>query len=52
MEPIPAVPRRDESAGDVRSLVLVGVLEPQPVPEPSIQPFLEPDLPPVADDVH
>lgn len=43
-------PRRDNTAADARSLEALGLLAPQPVPEPSINPFLEPDLPPVVDD--
>lgn len=39
-------PRRDDSAADMGSLVALGREEPPPVPAPSIQPFLEPDLPP------
>jgi hypothetical protein len=35
-------PRRDDTAADVGSLVRLGREEPQPVPAPSIQPFLEP----------
>jgi len=47
-EPIPRVPRRDVTAADVRSLVQLGRTD--PLPRPSIRPFLEPDLPPVADE--
>lgn len=43
-------PRRDDSAADMGSLVALGREEPPPVPAPSIQPFLEPDLPPVVVD--
>ena len=39
-------PRRDDTAADVGSLVTLGRIDPQPIPAPSIQPFLEPDLPP------
>lgn len=45
-EPIPRNPRRDDTAADTRSLEQLGRIDPQPVPAPSIQPFLEPDLPP------
>lgn len=42
-------PRRDTTAADAGSLERMGRLDEQPVPRPSISPFLEPDLPPVAD---
>jgi len=45
-EPIPRSPRRDDTAADTRSLEQLGRIDPQPVPAPSISPFLEPDLPP------
>lgn len=45
-EAIPAIPRQDDSAADMRSLVQLGRADEQPVPAPSISPFLEPDLPP------
>lgn len=45
-EPIPRQPRRDDAAADMRSLVQLGRADEQPVPAPSISPFLEPDLPP------
>src|SRR5690606_20099346 len=45
-EPIPREPRRDDTAADVGTLVRLGREDPQPVPAPSIQPFLEPDWPP------
>lgn len=45
-EAIPVSPRRDDAAADARSLEQMGRIEPQPVPAPSISPFLEPDLPP------
>lgn len=45
-EPIPLQPRRDDSAADTASLVRLGRVDEQPVPAPSISPFLEPDLPP------
>lgn len=48
----PAVrePRRDDTAADAGSLQLLGRLDPQPIPAPSNQPFLEPDLPPAPAD--
>lgn len=44
----PAVrtPRRDDTAADTRSLEQMGRIDPQPIPAPSNNPFLEPDLPP------
>ena len=39
-------PRRDDTAADTASLERMGRISEQPVPTPSIQPFLEPDLPP------
>lgn len=45
-EAVPVQPRRDDTAADARSLEQMGRIEPQPVPAPSISPFLEPDLPP------
>jgi len=45
-EPIPRTPRRDTAAADAGSLQRLGRLDQQPVPRPSIRPFLEPDLPP------
>jgi hypothetical protein len=39
-------PRRNDAAADITSLVQLGRVEEQPVPEPSINPFLEPALPP------
>ncbi len=47
VEPRPVEPRPRTGAADVQSLVALGVEEPPPIPAPSIQPFLEPDLPPV-----
>lgn len=49
-EPIPRQPRRDDAAADMRSLVQLGRADVQPVPAPSVSPFLEPDWPPPADD--
>jgi hypothetical protein len=49
-EAIPTTPRRDDSAADMRSLVQLGRADVQPVPEPSISPFLEPDLLPAPAD--
>lgn len=45
-EAIARAPRRDDTAADARSLEQMGRIEPQPIPAPSVQPFLEPDLPP------
>lgn len=45
-EPVPLPPRRDDTAADMRSLIQLGDAPPEPVPAPSISPFLEPDLPP------
>jgi hypothetical protein len=44
------IPRRDDTAADAGSLERMGRIDPQPIPEPSISPFLEPDLPPVVDE--
>lgn len=49
-EPVPRSPRRDDTAADTRSLEALGRIDPQPVPAPSISPFLEPDLPPAPPD--
>lgn len=43
-------PRRDDTAADAGSLERHGRLDPQPIPEPSNSPFLEPDLPPFEED--
>jgi predicted GH43/DUF377 family glycosyl hydrolase len=43
--PIPRQPRRDDTAADMGTLVLLGREEPQPVPAPSTNPVLEPDWP-------
>ncbi|SDL27447.1 hypothetical protein [Streptomyces indicus] len=44
-DPVPMAPRTDDCAGDMTSLVRLGLAEPQPVP--SYQGlFLEPDIPP------
>ncbi|MER7053504.1 hypothetical protein ACH4MG_26965 [Streptomyces sp. NPDC017454] len=45
-EPIPLRPRHDVGAADAGSLERMGRLDPQPIPEPAIRPFLEPDWPP------
>lgn len=46
-EPLaPLQPRRDTTAADAGSLERMGRLPEQPVPAPSITPFLEPELPP------
>ena len=47
--PLARQPRRDDTAADAGSLVTMGRLDEQPIPAPSITPFLEPDLPPVED---
>ena len=39
-----------DGAADVASLVALGVEDPPPIPQPSIDPFLEPDLPPADDE--
>lgn len=44
-EAIPRAPRRDDTAADARSLEQMGRIDPQPVPTPSVSPFLEPDPP-------
>jgi len=43
-------PRRDDTAADAGSLARMGRLDEQPIPAPSIRPFLAPDLPPFEDD--
>jgi hypothetical protein len=48
-EAVPRSPRRDDTAADAGSLERMGRIEEQPIPAPSIQPLLEPDLPPAAD---
>lgn len=48
--PVARQPRRDDTAADAGSLERMGRLEEQPIPAPSINPFLEPDLPPAAGD--
>jgi len=45
--PVARTPRRDNTAADAGSLERMGRLDEQPIPAPSISPFLEPDLPPV-----
>lgn len=45
-EAVPRQPRRDDTAADAGSLERMGRIEEQPIPAPSISPFLEPDLPP------
>ncbi|MFL6096084.1 hypothetical protein [Streptomyces canus] len=45
-EAVPRQPRRDDTAADAGSLERLGRIDPQPIPAPSISPFLEPDLPP------
>jgi len=44
--PAARLPRRDTTAAYAASLERLGRLDPQPIPAPSISPFLEPDLPP------
>ncbi|GAA4799475.1 hypothetical protein GCM10023220_29550 [Streptomyces ziwulingensis] len=41
-EAVERPPRRDDTAADAGSLERLGVLEPQPVPEPAADPLLEP----------
>lgn len=41
-EAIPRLPRRDDTAADAGSLERLGRLEPQPIPAPANDPFLEP----------
>lgn len=48
-EAVERPPRYDDTAADVGSLVRLGHEEPQPIPAPSRQPFLEPDWPPPDD---
>lgn len=48
--PVARKPRRDDTAADGGSLQPLGRLDPQPVPAPSNQPFLEPDLPPFVEE--
>jgi hypothetical protein len=48
-EPILRAPRRDDTAADARSLERLGRLDPQPIPAPSISPFLEPVYPGLPD---
>jgi hypothetical protein len=48
-DPIPLQPRRDDTAADMRSLVQMGEAEPQPIPAPAINPFLEPQYPGLPD---
>lgn len=49
-EAVPAIPRRDDTAADARSLEQMGRIEPQPIPAPSISPFLAPDVPPAEEE--
>ncbi|MET8079972.1 hypothetical protein [Streptomyces sp. NPDC005303] len=49
-EAVPRSPRRDDTAADADSLERMGRIDEQPVPAPSISPFLEPDLPPFVDE--
>ena len=45
-EAVERTPRQDDTAADAGSLEMLGRLDPQPIPEPSTNPFLEPQLPP------
>jgi hypothetical protein len=47
--PVARQPRRDDTAADANSLEQMGRIDEQPVPAPSIDPFLEPDIPPDPD---
>jgi hypothetical protein len=42
----PVTRRINDAAADMGSLVRMGLADEQPVPAPSISPFLEPDWPP------
>jgi hypothetical protein len=42
----PVQRRVDEAAADAGTLADMGVIEEQPIPTPSIAPFLEPSFPP------
>jgi hypothetical protein len=44
--PAARLPRRDTTAADAGTLERLGRIAPQPIPAPSISPFLEPALPP------
>ncbi|MFJ7418004.1 hypothetical protein ACIQXD_05245 [Streptomyces uncialis] len=46
IEPRPTAPRPVEASADMASLVNLGLADPQPVPAPSIAPFLEPAFDP------
>lgn len=43
------LPRRDDTAADVGTLVRLGREEPQPIPAPATNPFLEPQYPGLPD---
>jgi hypothetical protein len=45
----PHVPRVDEAAADLGTMVELGMADEPPVPVPSTQPFLEPQWPPEAE---
>lgn len=45
----PHVPRVDEAAADLGTMVELGMADEPPVPSPSITPFLEPQWPPEAE---
>jgi hypothetical protein len=51
MDPIPLRPRRDDTAADMRSLVQLGEVEPQPIPAPAPAPEPAPVPEPVPDPV-
>lgn len=48
--PVVREPRRDDTAADAGSLERMGRIDPQPIPAPSISPFLAPNLPPFEED--
>lgn len=48
--PVAREERRDDTCADAGSLQPLGWLDPQPIPAPSNQPFLEPDLPPFVEE--
>ena len=45
-EAVERSPRQDDTAADAGSLERMGRIDPQPIPEPATNPFLEPQLPP------
>ncbi|OKH91514.1 hypothetical protein [Streptomyces uncialis] len=46
IEPRPATSRPVDASADMASLVNLGLADPQPMPAPSIAPFLEPAFDP------